>query len=267
MSWTLFKADLKSTWAIVVGVTLFVMIYVAASIAMYDPTSAEKMQQMFEMLPEGFLKALGFDNLVAELTPYLSNYLYGFIMLIFPMIGSSVLANSLVAKHVDTGSMAYLLATPNTRVKVMITQAIYMLCALVVIFAVNVGVTILYRAGQWVGMLDIGLFMQLNLVTVLVAFVVSAISFLAACAFGGTKLSLSLGVGIPVAMFVLKMISEISEDLQVLRNFTIYTLVDIERIINGDTSFVIVISLVLIGATVLIYGAAITLFNKKSLVI
>lgn len=267
MSWTLFKANIKSTWAIIVGVTFFVMIYVAASIAMYDPTSAQKMQQMFEMLPEGFMKALGFDNLGSELTPYLSNYLYGFIMLIFPMIGSSVLANSLVAKHVDTGSMAYLLTTPNTRVKVMITQAVYLLCAMLVIFVVNVGVTILYSASQWAGMLDIGLFIQLNLVTILVAFVVSAISFLAASAFGGTKLSLSLGVGIPVVMFVLKMISEISEDLQVLKNFSIYTLIDIERIIGGDTSFVLVTSLVLLGATVLLYGAAITIFNKKSLVI
>ncbi len=267
MSWPLFKVNLKSTWILIVGIALFTLIYVTASIAMYDPTSAEKMEQMFEAMPQGFLKALGFDNLGSELTPYLSNYLYGFIMLMFPLIGSSVLAHLLVSKHTDSGSMAYLISTPNSRVKIILTQAIYLVLALIFIFIVSAGVAISMCASKWPGMLDVGLYLRLNTVTIMVTLTLSAISFLAACVFGDNKLSIMAGVGIPVLMLVAKMISEISDDLSALKNFTLFTLVDINRILSGDSSFVLTVCLVLFGVTIAIYGAAITIFNKKSLVI
>lgn len=267
MNLTLFKATLKSTWVFVVGVTLFIMIYVSISIVMYDPTSAEAMEKMFEMMPEGFLKALGFDNLGSELTPYLSNYLYGFIMLIFPMIASIVLANGLIAKHVDTGSMAYLLTTPNTRIKVVLTQAIYLILAMLLIFIVNIGIAIIMCTSRWGGMLDISAFLQLNLVTFMVALAISGISFLASCIFSDAKLSLAFGAGIPILLFVMKMLSEISEKVEVLRYLTVYTLIDINRIIGGDSTYVLIASLILLGIVAIFYSLAITIFNKKSLVI
>ena len=267
MSWTLFKANTKATWAIVVGVTLFTLIYVATSVAMYDPTSAEKMEQMFEAMPDGFLKALGFDNLGSELTPYLSNYLYGFIMLMFPLVGTSVLAHLLVSKHTDSGSMAYLLSTPNSRVKVIVTQAVYLICALIFIFAVNVAIAIAMCASKWPEMLDIGAYFQLNAVTILVAAVLSSVSFLAACIFNDAKYSISVGTGLPLLMLVAKMISEISEELKMLKNFSIYTLIDIDRIIGGDSSYVLTTSLILLAVACLIYGTAVYVFDKKSLVI
>ena len=52
-----------------------------------------------------------------------------------------------------------------------------------------------------------------------------------------------------------------------MRNFSVYTLIDVERILSGDTTFVLTVSLILLGAVVLLYGAAIAVFNKKSLVI
>ena len=232
MSLPLFKVNIKSTWVVVTSVTFFVMIYVAAAIAMYDPSSAEKMQQMFEMLPEGFLKAFGFDKLGSEFTPYLSNYLYGFIMLLFPLIGSTVLANMLVAKHVDSGSMAYLLATPNTRIKIITTQAIYLIVSVLVIFLVNVGFGLVYAAASYKGLLDVSAFMQLNLVAILVALAVGGISFFASCAFDDSKVALGVGAGIPALMFLARILTNMSEDLAFMRNFSVYTLIDVERILS-----------------------------------
>ncbi len=267
MSITLFKASFRAHWKFVLGVTLFIMMYVAVSISMYDPTSAQKLMDMMEMLPEGLMKAMGFDNLGSELTPYLSNYLYGFIMLIFPLIGSSVLANSLIAKHVDSTSMAYLLTTPNTRVKIVLTQAMFLVLSMTFIFAVNVGVALMMSEASYAGMLDIAHFIQLNIVAYLVSIVISAISFLASCIFSDAKTSLSVGVGVPVLFALFKMISEISDKVSNLRFFTVYSLIDIERILSGDPSFVLTVSVLLIVASTLIYGLSIVIFNKKSLVI
>lgn len=267
MNRTLFRADFRSSWKFVLGVTLFILMYVSISVAMYDPTSAEKMKDMFEMFPEGFMKAFGFDNLGSELTSYLSNYLYGFIMLVFPMIASIVLGNSLVAKHVDSGSMAYLLATPNTRVKIIMTQAIYLTCSMLFIYIVNVAAGILLCISKWSGMLDISKYLQLNLVTFLVSMVVSSICFLASCIFNDTKTSLGVGAGISIFMFAAKMISEISEKVVNLKYVSIFSFIDIERILTGDTSFVLVTSALLLGITVVLLGTSVMYFNKKSLVI
>ncbi|MCK5130136.1 MAG: ABC transporter permease subunit [Clostridiales bacterium] len=264
---TLFKASLKSHWKFVLGVTLFILMFVVIAISMYDPESAERMKQMFEMMPDGFMKAFGFDELGSELTSYLSNYLHGYIMLISPLIGSIVLANSLIAKHVDTGNMAYLLSTPNSRIKIVVTQMMFLLTSMTFMFAINIGVALIMSEASYTGLLDISAFLQLNLVAFLVAIVVSGISFLASCIFNDTKRSLTVGVGIPVLLFVAKMISEISDKLENLKYASIYTVIDIQKILEGDPTYVVVSSIILVGVSVLLFAASIIIFNRKNLVI
>ena len=92
------------------------------------------MNSMLEMFPEGLLKAFGMAEIHTELTAYLASWLYGLLMIGFPMIYSIMLGNKLVAKLVDNGSFAYLLSTPNSRVKLILTQGIYALSSLVVLF-------------------------------------------------------------------------------------------------------------------------------------
>ncbi|MCG8484270.1 MAG: ABC transporter permease subunit, partial [Clostridia bacterium] len=123
MNYTLFKATAKANWVILLMITLVILMYVSISITMFDPDNIEKMNAMLDMVPEGMLKAMGFENLGTDLTEYLSNYLYGFIFIMFPMIYCIIVSNKLIAKHVDSGSMAYLLTTPNSRVKIAVTQA------------------------------------------------------------------------------------------------------------------------------------------------
>ena len=84
MNKALLVANLKANWGVWLFVTLMLLIYVSTSVTMYDPTSMEKMEDMFKLLPEGMLKAFGFDNLGSDLTGYLGHYLYGFIIVIFP---------------------------------------------------------------------------------------------------------------------------------------------------------------------------------------
>ena len=80
MNSTLFKTDLKSNWVIFTFIFGMLMIYVSTSIAMFNPDTAEAMDAMFSMLPEGMIKAFGFVGLGTNLTTYLAGYLYGFIL-------------------------------------------------------------------------------------------------------------------------------------------------------------------------------------------
>ncbi len=65
---------------------------------------------------------VGMNPADTTLVGFMSAYLYGFIMLVFPMVFSILCANRLIAQQVDRGSMAYLLAAPVKRSSVAFTQ-------------------------------------------------------------------------------------------------------------------------------------------------
>lgn len=266
MSSPLFKATLKANWIIALAITLFILIYISTSISMFNPDNADFIESMLKVMPEGLMKALGFANLGTDLTHYLANYLYGFIFLVFPFIYTSIVANRIMAKHVDSGSMAYLLATPNTRVKVAFTQAVYLVSSTSAIFAVLTGIGILMSVGMWPGLLKIELFIVLNLVTLAATLVVSGVSFFFSCLFSESRLSLAFGVGIPLLFVVCRMVYSLSEKIDWLKYLSVYTIVNIEKILDGGTYALFAI-LILLGVTAVLYATAIIIFNKKSLVI
>lgn len=266
MNKTLFLSNIKATLGPLAFVLFMLLIYVVTAIAMYDPLSIEAMEDMFNLLPEGMLKAFGFDNLGTNMTGYLGHYFYGFIMMVFPIIYIVIAGNKLIAKHVDSGSMAYLLTTPNTRIRIAVTQAVYLLTSLAVILVVDVGILILMSEAMHPGLLDIGKFLGLNLVAYLTLAVVCGISFFFSCLFSDTRYSLAFGAGLPVVFLVAKMVSEISADVEWIRFLSVYSVVNIDRILE-DGTYVAVASLILFGVVLVLFGAAIRIFDKKSLAI
>ncbi|MBT3271668.1 MAG: ABC transporter permease subunit [Spirochaetales bacterium] len=263
---SLFIANLKSNWPIILFISVMLLIYVMTAVSMYDPDSIEKMEQMFELLPEGMLKAFGFDNLGSDFTGYLGHYFYGFIIVVFPAIYIVLAANKLVAKHVDTGSMAYLLATPNSRVRIAVTQVSFLLAGLAAIFIVTIGILILMGEAMYPGLLRIGPFLLLNLVTYLVLAVIAALAFFFSCIFNEARYSLALGGGIPVAFLVVKMVSDASEKFEGLRYISLYSVINIDKIL-AKGAYGAVASLVLLAVATAIYLLSIRIFNKKSLAI
>jgi ABC-2 type transport system permease protein len=258
--------DFKANWQIILFITLFFMIYVVTSVAMYDPVSVEKMEQMFSLLPEGMLKAFGFDNLGTDMTGYLAHYLYGFIAIVFPLIYIAIAANKLMAKHVDSGSMAYLLTTPVTRIRIATTQAVFHFFGLFLIFFVNVGMLLILSGAMFPGLLDVGRFLALNFVTITALAVTGGIGFLFSCYFNDSKNAMALGAGIPVAFFVFKMVSEIGKELEALRFLSVFSVIQTDRIL-ANPSFGIGAGLVLLCVAVALYSAGVIVFNRKSLAI
>lgn len=264
MNKTLFKTNFKLNRGILAFITAALLIYVTTSVSMFDPESAKTMESMLELLPEGMAKAFGFENFGTDLTQYLGNYLYGFIFIIFPMIYTVIVSNKLIAKHVDSGSMAYLLSTPNSRIRVAVTQAVFLLSGLAIIYIIELGVLIGMSEAMFPGKLDIGSLSALTLVTYLSLAVTAGIGFFFSCLFNDTKNSIALGGGIPGILFVLKMVSGISEELDFLRYFTVFSFIDVERILNNN-SYALTASLILAGMCILIYTVSIIMFNRRSL--
>lgn len=264
MNLVLFKANFKSNLGILIFITLMLLMYTTIAVGMFDPDSAESFEGMMKMLPEGMVKAFGFEGIGTEITGYLANYLYGFIYLTFPVIFIVVVANSLVAKHVDSGSMTYLLTTPNTRKKIATTQAVFLISTTLAIIIVNAGVAILMAQVMFSGLLNVGPYIMLNLVTFGCLYVIGSLTFFFSCLFNDAKNSMSVGAAIPVLFIVIKMVGAISEDLSFLKYFSLFSLIDTAEILSNNTYNVMVIIGTLLAGTI-IYLASIIMFDKRSL--
>ncbi len=266
MSKPIFLVDLKSNWQIIAFITALLLVYVFTSTLMYNPASVEKLEQMFTLLPEAMLKAFGFDTLGTDITGYLAHYLYGFIAIVFPLIYVVISANKLIAKHVDSGSMAYILSAPVKRVTVAFTQGAFHFFGLLVIFVVNIGALIIVSEVKYPGALQIGRFIVLNFVTIMTLTVSGAIGFFFSCLCNDSRNALAFGAGIPIAFFVFKMVSEIGKDLEALKYLSVFSLIQIDRILDAPVHGVGV-GLILLGVCLALYGAGTVVFSRKSLAI
>ncbi|MDW7660941.1 MAG: ABC transporter permease subunit [Bacillota bacterium] len=264
MNKTLFLTNLKAHKMLFVIMNLVLLMYSSIMIYMFDPETSNAIAEMMEMLPKGFAVAFGFDDIAITLTSHIGSYLYGFIFIVFPMIFTVIAANSMVAKHVDRGSMAYLLATPNSRKTIIWTQAISLITMLTGLFVIQTILGILMSEMMFSGLLEVGPYIKINLITLLVFGVVSGIGFLGSCIFNESSRSLSMGISFPVAFLLLKMLSGASSDLSFLKYFTPYTLIDINKIMNTG-NYTLWTSVALIIASFLIYFSAVTIFDKRSL--
>lgn len=108
-------------------------------------------------------------------------------MLIFPLVFSAMTANSLVARHVDRGSMAYLLAAPNSRTRVAFTQMTVLLTGVTAIIAVCTAVGWGCSAAMFPGALDVAGYLRLNLGVWLLHLCLSGLCFFASCISNTTR--------------------------------------------------------------------------------
>ena len=264
MNFTLFKATSKSNWIIFVIFVAILFMYLSIMISMYDPDNIEAMTQMYEMLPQGMVEAFGYGDTATDLVSFIALYFYGFIVLMFPLIYCIILANRLVAALVDRGSMAYLLATPNTRTKIVTTQAVYMVISVTSLLIINTAAGIIFSELMFPGEMDLRPFLELNLFTILLTLAISSICFFFSCIFNESKYSLAFGAGIPILFFVINMLRSVGDNYLWLKYLTLYSLYDPNGIVIGEQS-ILPISLVFGGITLVLYGAGIAIFSRRNL--
>lgn len=260
---SLFKQSFKSNYKIILGFMLIMAMYFTVIVEMFDPDNLESMQKMFEALPKEMMSAFGMTLTNTTLIGFMSSYYYGFIAIIFPMLFSIIVANRLIAKLVDKGSMSYLLSTPNTRMKIATTQGAFLIFGItsIMIFITCLGVFVCESIHP--GLLDIDKFLLLNFVTWLLQLAISGICFVSSCIFNETKNSLMFGAGIPIGFFVIQMLSNVSDKLDDLKYLTLMTFLDTDKIIEGSSMATNIIVLAIL--TVILYLIGIAIFKKKDL--
>lgn len=263
MSITLFKTTLKKNWILLLIFISVLILYTLEMAVIYSPEDMEKLTSVLKMFPEELMKAMGFSDVVTDLTSYLASWLYGMLMFAFPMIYCIILGNKLVAKTVDNGSMAYLLSTPNSRVKIIVTQGIYAILSVAVLFSTLFGISVLICESKLPNLLDIGAYFKLNVTTMLVNMAVMMITFFFSCLFNDSKYSLLFGAGIPITFLLMNMLGGASKDAELLKKFSIYGLYDPVKLVRGSDYFNL--NMLFLGIIIVLFIASVLVFKRKRL--
>ena len=264
MSLTLFKKTWQSNYKILLIFMAVLTMYMCIIAGMYDPDDLSIVDMLVEMkLSPELLSAMGFTLTDTSLLGFLASYFYGFLMLAFPMVFYIIVANKIIAGLVDKGAMAYLLASPNSRLKVALTQAVSLILFMLLLIAFVTLLGIGFCQISFPGLLDVKYFLMLNLGVFLLHFAVSGISFFASCLFNESRTSLMLGAGLPILFLLIQMLGNAGEKLESFKYFTIFTLFNNMNLIKGEGILVPLLVLFAIGAV--LYGAGVAIFCKKDL--
>ena len=265
MNRAIFKLDIKSNWLFFLVILAIMLMYMSVIAMMYDPGSLEAMTMLLDSMPKQLISAMGFDDMGTSLTGFMASYYYGFIIILFPMIFAIVLSGKLISRYVDRGSMAYLLSSPVKRSVIASTQAAFTVLCFALLFGLVSVSGFLICEASFPGELDAGKYWTLNLMAFALFMAITGISFLASCSFDDSKISSAIGSGLPLAFYVIHMLSSVGEKTAWLKNLTIFSFYDVDRIIAGESTFVG--GLALTAMAVVAYVAGIMIFSRRDIVL
>lgn len=262
ISLPLFKKNMLIILKLLVIFLVVLFLYDIVIVYMFDPTLADMINQFQDTMPE-LMSLFGMSGESSSLIGFLNTYLYGMLLMVFPIIFSIIATNSLITSYVDRGSMACLLATPNSRKKIILTQLISLIFGMFLLMTVNMLLIIASAEILFPGELIIGKFVLLNLSMLLVQLVILGISYFSACLFNDSKGYYILGGGLPILFYVIQMAANMGEKLTFCKYFTIFTLYRDVDIINGSGYLISFLVLILLSAA--LYTAGTFIFTKKNL--
>ncbi|MGN0505630.1 MAG: ABC transporter permease [Lachnospiraceae bacterium] len=260
---TLYLREMKKSIKILLIFAAIITMYVCIIIGMYDPKMMETLDSFYEIMPE-IMAAVGMSAGAASLLGFMVSYLYGFILLVFPMVFCILRGNGLISKYTDSGAMAVLVAAPVKRRTIVLTQLAVLLSGVCLLIFYVTGLELVFANSKFPGELDSVELIQLNTALLFLQLFIAGICFLSSCLFSETKYSIAFGAGIPAFMYVLQMLSNVGEKAEAAKYFTFFTLFDAGKIAAGDAGAFSCSIVLLIGAIAMFTSGAV-IFCKKDL--
>lgn len=257
ISMPLFKQNWKSNIKMLVVFTIALCVFITVMCYVFTPAALDGLQKVDTGLVGNLLG--GANTLIG----FVGNSFFAIMAIIFPMIYSIMVGNKLIAEKVDQGTMAGLLATPNKRIKIIFTCALFFILSLIamwlIVFLIGVLAANIFQPGH----LDINAFCRLCFGCFLYHFVISGICFFSSTIFNTSKMAVSIGGGISLFFFLVNLIVKLSSDLDILKYFTLNTLFDTTKLISGDQYIGNLIIMFSLGAV--LYIGSLIIFPKKDL--
>jgi ABC-2 type transport system permease protein len=246
------------------AISLFYLILIAS---IYNPENLKNMEAALKMVPADISATVGMDTIPTSLTDFIASYFYGFLIQLFLVIHVIILPVRLIVKYVDRGSMSFLLSTPNSRLKMIVTKVVYMAASLAVMVIIMTAPAMIYSVSSHPGALDIPAFLSLNFTTYLVALAMASISFFFSCLWNNVKYAAGSSTAVLTAFFIFALIGRYGHHegiYAIVESFSIFRLLQSREIAAGDINMVLNNGL-LILITAIFIGGGLMAFKKKDL--
>lgn len=265
MNMTIFKNTLRRNYKLLLIFAGVLALYLAIIISLIDPSDMKKVQELFGTM-ESYMSV--FNISIASMTSpllYTASVFFSMLVMAFTMVFYVIQSTMLIAKPVENTSMAYTLAAPVTRTKLVATKALYLIFSMLVLFAVILGVGAACLSAFKDFDFDFMAYLNLVGVTFCLCTTIAMLSFFLSVAFCGTKLGTGLATGVPIALLFLNMMAGAGGDkTEWLHKVSPFGWLDSVGIVQGDVATGWMYA-VFIGAMAVLFLASIIVFNRKRL--
>ena len=258
---TLYIREMKNSLKLLVIFAAIMTMYVAIIITMYDPALMATLDSFVEVIPE-LMASVGMQAGATSLLGFMVSYLYGFILLVFPMVFCILRANGLIAKYVERGSMVTLMAAPVRRETIAATQMWVLISGIVILLGYITGVEVAVCHTSFPGELDVSQLVKLNAGLLCLHLFIGGICFWSSCLFSETRYSLAFGAGIPALMYVIQMLANVGGKARDLRYVTFFTLFQPEDLLAGESSAYAGAAILLLAGCAMFAAGIVTLSRK-----
>lgn len=229
----LYVRELKGGLILTGVIAAVLTMYTVLIIQLFDPQSADALDAMMKTMPAVF-DAFGMGQDTTTLLGFILNYLYGFLYTLFPLILILIMANRLFVRPVERGDMAYLLASPHSRLSIAATLT-------------AVPATLLAALMAWLTVLELGTsavcfpeenvtggLHRANLGLAALWLAMLGLCLLSACLLKSAGAALWAGGGFVILEFVIQMIAQTGEKFEDAKYATFLTLFDRYGLADGD---------------------------------
>lgn len=259
----LFKLEWKSNYKILIVFCVILTMYITIMLTMYDPKLGTALETFTKSMPE-LMAMVGMSGTPTTLIEFISTYLYGLIMIVFPLIFGILLALRLIVRKVDNGVMSYLLCSGVTRKTVCFTQLMVIITNLLVLILFCTGLGIGCSAILFPGDLDIGAYLVLNGGVFILQLALSGICYMCSCIFNEYRLASLFGAGVPIVFIMIQMLSNMQGSMEWLEYLTLLTLFDPAKLIAGNSDGYLMLGGLLV-VTLICYSVSVIVFNRKNM--
>lgn len=263
MNAALYKREMKGSLRLLLILAAIITLYVAVIIGMYDSSLMAMLDSFTRIMPQ-LMAAVGMTAGATSLAGFMVSYLYGLVLVIFPMVFCILRAHGLIARYVDNGSMVALIAAPVKRRAVALTQAAVLVSGILLMVVYATALEFICASAMFPGELSASTLLELNGGLACLMLFIGGVCFLCSCAFSDARYSLGFGAGIPTLMFVLQMLGNMGGAAQKAKYLTFFTLFNPSGIAAGSSGALAGSLVLLVGAAGL-YALAVTIFCKKDL--
>ena len=260
---TLYRREMKNSLKMLLIFAAIMTMYISIIISMYDPALMATLDSFVDVMPE-LMASLGMRAGATTLVGFMVSYLYGFILIVFPMVFCILRSHSLIAKYVDRGSMVTLVAAPVKRRTIVCTQMLVLISGIVLLVLYATVLQLVICRVSFPEEDVITNVLKLNGALLCLHLFIGGICFLSSCFFSDSKYSIAFGAGIPALMFVVQMLANAGEKAEVLKYATFFTLFHPDGIVAGETGATVGAVVLLIGAVIL-FTTAMEVFRRKDL--